>query len=149
MSRLLTLGIEGGVALALISICAFILSGCLNQGDTMTLLDEKITMVEISLSNGDGAVNEDILISIEDKESIERIRQIIQTSVSQKRDINNQPDYDIVVSYGDEFPKHAIHLWLGNEDEESVLTYLTGEGESYTSSSQATNQLRELIHKEN
>lgn len=75
----------------LFSICACILSGCLNQGETMTLLDEKITMVEVSRSNGVGAVNEDALISIEEKESIEMLEQIIKTSISQKQDIKDPP----------------------------------------------------------
>lgn len=62
--------------------------------------------------------------------------------------VGPKPDYDVIVSYGDRFPKHAIHLWLGDEDEKSTLMYMVGEGETYITSAKATNQLRDIILKD-
>ena len=53
-----------------------------------------------------------------------------------------------MVEYDDGFPTHAIHLWLGEEDEKSTLMYMVGEGETYLTSLRTTNQLRELILSE-
>ncbi|MDZ5472822.1 hypothetical protein SM124_13905 [Bacillus sp. 31A1R] len=122
-----------------------ILSGCLNQKETMVLLDEKIQGIEVSKSMGVGNVNEDIHVSFNHKNSIKVFEKAIKSAIKDKVELKAEPDYDIVVSYGDEFPKHAVHLWLGKENEESILTYMVGEGETYRTSAKITNQLRELI----
>ena len=73
----------------------------------------------------------------------------IKTAVKQQSDINGtKPDYDVMVEYDEGFPTHAIHLWLGEENEKSILTYMVGEGETYLTSSKTTNQLRELMLSE-
>ncbi len=38
-----------------------------------------------------------------------------------------------------------IHLWLGEENEKSILMYMVGEGEIYITSSKTTNQIMKLI----
>jgi hypothetical protein len=53
-----------------------------------------------------------------------------------------------MVEYEEGFPTHAIHLWLGEENEESILMYMVGEGETYLTSSKTTNDLREIILSE-
>lgn len=55
------------------------------------------------------------------------------------------PDYDIIVEYKGELPSHAIHLWLGGEKEKSILMYMIAEEETYVTSAETANQLRELI----
>ncbi|OEH85557.1 hypothetical protein BHU72_15050 [Desulfuribacillus stibiiarsenatis] len=40
-----------------------LLAGCISQGETMILLDEKIVNIEVSRSNGVGNVNEVIHLS--------------------------------------------------------------------------------------
>lgn len=50
-----------------------------------------------------------------------------------------------MVEYEGGFPTHAIHLWLGEENEKSTLMYMVGEGETYITSSKTTNQIRKLI----
>lgn len=136
------------IKVVLLLLGIILLAGCISQGKTMILLDEKIVKIEVSRSNGVGNVNEDILISFKDKQTISVFEQAIRNSVKMIVDTNSAPDYDIVVSYGDRFPKHAIHLWLGDEKEKSILMYMVGEGETYTSSAYTTNQLRKLILKE-
>ncbi|WP_141433937.1 hypothetical protein [Bacillus sp. 03113] len=136
--------------LLLILLGIVVISGCqLNQGETMVLLDEKVKKVEVSKSNGVGDINQDIMLSFDDKQSIKIFEGAIRTATKQESAMNVvDPDFDLIVGYGDKFPKHAIHLWLGNENESSILMYMVGEGETYLTSSKFTNQLRELILSE-
>ena len=124
--------------------------GCQNnQENTMVLLDEKVKEIKVSKSSGVGDMNQDILLSFNDNHSIKVIEKAIRTAVKQQSDINEiKPDYDVMVEYDDGFPTHAIHLWLGEEDEKSTLMYMVGEGETYLTSLRTTNQLRELILSE-
>ena len=120
--------------------------GCQNsQGTTMVLLDEKVKEINVSKSNGVGDMNQNIILSFDDKESIKVFEKAIRTAVKQQSNINeSKPDYDVMVEYVGGFPTHAIHLWLGDEGEKSILMYMVG-GETYLTSSKATDQLRELI----
>ena len=124
--------------------------GCQNsQGNTMVLLDEKVKEVNVSKSSGVGDMNQDIIFSFDDEESIKVFEKAIKTAVKQKSDINEtKPDYDVMVEYDGGLPTHAIHLWLGEEGEKSILMYMVGEGETFVTSSKATNQLRELMLSE-
>jgi hypothetical protein len=115
----------------------------------MVLLDEKVKEINISKSNGVGDMNQDIILSFDNKESIKVFEKVIRTAVKQQSNINEtRPDYDVMVEYDGGFPTHAIHLWLGAEDEKSILMYMVGEGETYLTSIKATDRLRELILSE-
>ncbi|WP_110926534.1 hypothetical protein [Bacillus massiliglaciei] len=60
----------------------------------------------------------DVSLSIQDRSSIKVFENAIKTAVKQKTDINGEkPDYDV------RQPTHAIHLWLGEEGEESSDVY--------------------------
>ena len=124
--------------------------GCQNShGNTMVLLDEKVKEINVSKSSGVGDMNQDIIFSFNDKQSIKVFEKAIKTAVKQQSNINEtKPDYDVMVEYDGGFPTHAIHLWLGEEGEKSILMYMVGEGETYVTSSKATDQLRELILSE-
>ncbi|KGR76901.1 hypothetical protein [Ureibacillus sinduriensis] len=138
-------------SLLLLGSLAFIV-GCQNeQENTMVLLDEKIKEIHISKSNGVGDMNNsEIIFSYNDEQAIQVIEQAIKTALKQQADINEtKPDYDVVVEYEGEFPTHAIHLWLGEENEKSTLMYMVGEGQTYLTSEKSTNQLRELILSKN
>lgn len=138
-----------GVLSFLIFLGIIVLAGCqLTQGETMVLLDEKVVKVELSPSNGIGDVNPEASKSFDDKKSIKVFENTIRTAVKKQVKVGPKPDYDVIVSYGDRFPKHAIHLWLGDEDEKSTLMYMVGEGETYITSAKATNQLRDIILKD-
>ncbi|MEK5233833.1 hypothetical protein MHB42_19245 [Lysinibacillus sp. FSL K6-0232] len=121
--------------------------GCQNsQENTMVLLDEKVREVNVSKSGGIGDMNQDIIFSFKDEQAIKVFEKAIRTAVKQQSNINEtNPDYNVMVEYEGGLPTHAIHLWLGEEDEKSTLMYMVGEGETYLTSSKATNQLRELI----
>lgn len=125
----------------------FLIVGCQNSdGTTMVLLDEKVKEINVSKSNGVGDMNQDIIFSFDDKESIKVFEKAIRTAVIHQSNINETtPDYDVMVEYDGGLPTHAIHLWLGEEGEKSILVYMVGEGETYLTSSKATDQLRELI----
>ncbi|MBD8070642.1 hypothetical protein [Bacillus sp. PS06] len=127
-----------------------LLVGCqMNQEETMVLLDEKVIEVNVSKSNGFGDMNFELLHSFNDKKSIQVFEKAIRNATLQEMDFNpTQPDFDVMVEYKDGLPTHAIHLWLGEEDETSILMYMIGEGETYVTSSKTTNQLRELLISE-
>jgi hypothetical protein len=124
-----------------------IMAGCQNsQENTMVLLDEKVKEIKVSKSSGVGDMNQDIILSFDDKQSIKVFEKAIRTAGKQHSNINEtKPDYDVMVEYDGGFPTHAIHLWIGEQDEKSTLMYMVGEGETYLTSSKTTNELRELI----
>ncbi len=117
-------------------------------GETMVLLDESIERVDISVSNGVGEINDEVFVSYTDKKSIQVFESVITNAREDQVDVSMTPDYDLVVSYGDNFPSHAIYVWLGEAGEESVLSYLAGDGETYVADAQATEELRALLELE-
>jgi len=123
--------------------------GCQNsQGNTMVLLEEKVKEINVSKSGGIGDMNQDIIFSFNDDQSIKVFEKVIKTAVEQQPDINaTKPDFDVMVEYDEGYPTHAIHLWLGEKNEKSILMYMVGE-ETYVTSSKTTNQLRELLVSE-
>jgi len=123
------------------------ITGCQNnQDNTMVLLDEKVKEINVSTSNGVGDMNLDIILSIDDRQSIKVFEEAIKTALKQKSDVDTaNPDYDVMVEYEGGLPTHAIHLWLGEEDEKSTFMYMVGEGETYVTAAKTTNQLRKLI----
>ena len=135
--------------LLLLAGFSFIIGCQNNQENTMVLLDEKIKEINLSKSDGIGDMNQDLIFSFNDEQSIKLFEKVIKTAVKQQSDINGtKPDYDVMVEYDGGFPIHAIHLWLGEENEKSILTYMVGEGETYLTSSKTTNQLRKLMLSE-
>jgi hypothetical protein len=120
------------------------------DSETMVLLDEKISAVNVSESNGFGGMNEEILHSFQDKASLRVFERAILTAVRQpgKADIS-APEYDVMVEYQPEgeFPAHGIHLWLGSENERSTFMYI-GDDAVYLTSPAHTKKLRELILSE-
>jgi len=130
--------------------CVSLMAGCQNnQENTMVLLDERIKEINVSQSGGIGDMNQDVLHSFDDEPSIKVLEKAISTAVKQESVRNEtKPDYDVMVEYDGVLPTHAIHLWIGEENEESILMYMVGEGETYLTSEKMTNQLRELILSE-
>lgn len=128
---------------------AMALIGCqVQQAETMVLLDEKISEINISNSMGSGEMNEEIILSIKDMKSIDVFKKAITTAVKQPGKVDiSKPDYDVMVEYGAEeggLPTHGIHLWLGKENEKSSFMYITDDS-IYLTSPQMTKKLRELI----
>jgi hypothetical protein len=125
---------------------AILSSGC-QAPEKMVLLDEKISEVNVSKSNGFGGMNEEILYSFQDKESLTRFEKAITSAVIQpgKADISD-PEYDVMVEYQPEgeFPAHGIHLWLGGENERSTFMYI-GDDAVYLTSPAHSKKLRELL----
>lgn len=132
-----------------------ILAGCQSEtqtSETMVLLDENISSVEISESNGFGDMNEDIIQSFTDAKSIKVFQNAILTAQKQigKVDVS-EPEYDVMVQYisaEGQLPTHGIHFWLGKENENSMFMYL-GDDEVYLTSAKNTQKLRTLINAVN
>ncbi|WP_338789469.1 hypothetical protein [Metabacillus sp. FJAT-53654] len=135
------------VVYSLLSLLGLVfLVGCQTNQENMVLLDEKVKEINIAKSNGVGDMNQDIFLTIDDSQSVKVFEKAIKTAIIQKSDLKKAtPDYDVMVEYEEGFPTHAIHLWLGEENEESILMYMVGEGETYLTSTKTTNDLRELI----
>ncbi|SDN84948.1 hypothetical protein [Alkalicoccus daliensis] len=119
-----------------------------SQANTMVLLDANIKEVNISPSMGTGDINQEVIFSFRDAQSVEVWETAITTAVKQSSEvINTSPDYDIVVEYEEGYPAHAMHLWLGQENKKSTLMYLVEEDGPYLTSALLTNQLRELLEQ--
>ena len=126
-----------------------LIGGCQSsEEDTMVLLDEEVKEVNLSNSVNVGEVNPNLFFSYKEKKAIKVFENAIKTAVKKQTTIETIPDYDVLVEYVGGLPTHAIHLWLGEEDEKSILMYMVGEGETYVTSSKATNELRKLLLSE-
>ncbi len=131
-------------------LCTFIIfsfaiiTAC-QSDETMVLLDEEISEIKVSKSEGLGGINEESIISFKDRKSIAVFEKAITTAVKQsgKTDIR-KPEYDIAVEYKGDLPSHGIHLWLGEDNEKSAFMYITNE-DIYQTSPDMTKKLRSLI----
>ncbi|MCR2822255.1 hypothetical protein [Lederbergia panacisoli] len=138
------------VLFSIVSIlCLLLLMGCqLRPAETMVLLDEKIAKVNISKSKGFGEMNEDIILSFNDEQSLNIFEKAITTAVKQSGKVDIlKPEFDVMVEYKSEeggLPVHALHLWLGQENEKSTFMYITDDS-TYLTSAEMTNKLRKLI----
>lgn len=126
-------------------ILLVLMAGC-QQDETMVLLDEKIEKVEVSESIGAGDVNDDILMTFTDRSSIRTFERAITSAVKQDVGVGESiPDFDILIGYEKGLPTHAIHIWLEDENEKSILMYMVGAGQTYVTSGKMTNELRKLL----
>ncbi|MDV2884675.1 hypothetical protein RYX45_05760 [Alkalihalophilus pseudofirmus] len=130
-------------------LTALLLTGCLNRGEPMVLLDEPIVQIDVSYPRG-GVMNtgDDILYRYTDEAAIQSFRKIMKNTRERPVEMTTYPDYEIVVTYANELPMHGVYVWLGEEGEESVLTYLPNFEETYVTNANTTKQLRELVEKE-
>ncbi|OAT85420.1 hypothetical protein A6P54_18990 [Bacillus sp. MKU004] len=121
------------------------------RSEKMVLLDEKISAVDISESKGLGGMNEQVLMSFTDKDSLSIFKTAITTARKQPGKVDlTEPDYDVMVQYESEegqLQTHGIHLWLGDEGEASTLVYV-GDETVYHAPPEITKQLRGLIVSE-
>lgn len=82
-------------------LCLVFLTGCQTHVETMELLDEKISAINVSKSNGLGGMNEDIIMSFTDGESIKVFKKTITSAQKQSGKVDvSKPDYDVMVEYG-------------------------------------------------
>lgn len=125
-----------------------LLAGCSSK-EKMVLLDEEIAAIHISVSEGFEDMNEDTLLSLTENKEVAVFRQAILSAEKQADLVNmEQADYDVRVEYVDGLPTHALHLWLGEEGEESILMYFM-DNAIYKTSGKKTDELRGLILGEN
>ncbi|KKO55108.1 hypothetical protein [Paenibacillus sp. DMB20] len=130
-----------------------ILTGCEKEPgwETMQLLDEKVAEIRISAFEAWDEMNEDTLLSFKDEKAVNAFEEAIRTARKQPDDAKRtDPDYDVMVTYTEQFPVHAIKLWLGEEGQESVFSYAFRDGEEavYVASAKHTDRMRELILQE-
>ncbi|WP_026690466.1 hypothetical protein [Alteribacter aurantiacus] len=122
-----------------------ILTACAGV-ETMSLLDEPVKEVTVYRSEALGVFSDEELITIREPELVEviesAVRSAVETDSSPLKDI---PDYDLIISYGDDLPYHPIHLWLGEEGEHSYFMYLVEGDAFYVTSSDVTEKLRMIV----
>ncbi|MCM3491155.1 hypothetical protein M3689_17790 [Alkalihalophilus marmarensis] len=130
-------------------LTALLLTGCLNSGEPMVLLEEPIVQIDVSYPRG-GVMNtgDDILYRYTDEAAIQSFRKIIEGTREQPVEVTTYPDYEIVVTYENDLPFHGVYVWLGEEGEGSVLTYLPNFEETYSTDANTTKRLRELVEGE-
>lgn len=136
------------IFLKVIILCFVFAAGCqYMQTETMVLLDEKISEVRVSKSNGFGEMNEDYIRSFKDSKSLNIFEKAITTAVRMPGDVDMpKPEYDIIVEYEKGLPPHGIHLWLG--EEKSTLMYVADDTVVYLTSPEMTSKIRKLIFSE-
>ncbi|ADC51463.1 hypothetical protein BpOF4_17100 [Alkalihalophilus pseudofirmus OF4] len=130
-------------------LIALLLTGCLNRGESMVLLEEPIVQMDVSYPRG-GVMNpdDDILYTYTDEAAIQSFREIMKNTRERPVEITTYPDYEIVVTYANGLPMHGGYVWLGDEGEESVLTYLPNFEETYMTNANTTKMLCELVERE-
>lgn len=93
-------------------------------------------------------MNEDIMQSYTDVESIKTFKNAITTAQKQMENVDvSEPEYDVMVEYTSakgQLPTHGIHLWLGKGNEKSMFMYI-GDDEVYLTSAKSTQKLRLLL----
>ncbi|MUV38358.1 hypothetical protein JNUCC1_02196 [Lentibacillus sp. JNUCC-1] len=133
--------------LAIVCSIGFI-AGCPMKSETMSLLDEKVAVVKISKSKGDGGINEDYFLSFENPAELEFLQKAITTAEKASDKIVPNPDYDVLVEYGSKsdggLPTHGLHLTLGKKGQASQFMYIEDDM-VYLTTPEVTNKLRELI----
>lgn len=118
--------------------------GCHSIKEEMSILDT-ITQISISNSKGYGGLNENYFVSLDNSEVVLSFEEILKDAKNVKGSYNRlNPDYDILVQYknGD---THGLHLFLGNEDEESEFMYIGHEDTIYKVNPEGTRKLRQII----
>lgn len=117
--------------------------------ETMVLLDEKITAVHLAHSEGFGDMNQEIILTFQDKKTVDLFEKAITTAIKKSEGAGSSlPDYDLMVEYEGGYPTHAIHLWLGEKNESSFMKYITDETIVYETTPKMTNKLRGFILSE-
>lgn len=127
-----------------------LLTGCERElgSETMQLLDEKLAEIRISSFEAWDDMNDDALLSFKDAEAVRAFEKVIRTARKHPENTKQvDPDYDVMVIYAEQYPIHAIKLWLGEDGEESVFSYAFGNGKEavYVATVKHSDRIRELM----
>ncbi|WP_077622932.1 hypothetical protein [Sediminibacillus massiliensis] len=135
--------------LAIITFLTFLLVGCNSSKEKMILLEEAES-ISVSKSNGFGGLNERYFLHVNQQKDISLWEKIISDAeYDQLPNKNTQPDFDILIDYGDG-NTHGLHLFLGNKGEKSAFMYVGHEDRFYVISAEASKVLaKELGHPAN
>lgn len=120
------------------------------EGETLALLDEPIAEIRVTESSGIEITDEEdaeTLYIFSDSEDIAVLEKALKTAVLNEELIPPaDPEYHLYVHYDKNLPVHAFHLWLGKDEDESLLMYMIDESQSmYVVSAEMSKQLRVLF----
>lgn len=115
-------------------------------GERLALLDEKIETIRVSKSTGLGLNNEESVVAIEEVEQIAVLEAALRNAKLQSGVLPEaMPEYDLMVEYQNGLPSHPLHLWLGEEGEEALVTYTVNYEEVYKISAKDADEIRKVI----
>ncbi|MBM7097975.1 hypothetical protein JSY36_19835 [Bacillus sp. H-16] len=133
----------------LIIILYLLFSACGFGNETMVLLEEEVKEVKVYRSGAVGTFSDQELMTFTKPESILIIEGAIRSAVTRSETPGEEtPDYDLIISYGDDFPLHPVHLWLGEVGEASYFMYLVEGDEFYITSTEVTAELKTMLKRE-
>ena len=111
----------------------------------MSVLDN-IEVISVSESEGYGGVNEDFFAVLKDDEVTSAFEEMMHGAKGRKVGNRKAPDFDLLIQYEDG-GSHLLHLHLGEEGEESSMSYVGHDDTAYFLDAQETNLLRKWIYK--
>lgn len=122
------------------------------EGETLALLDEPIAEIRVTESQGMQIIGEEdskTLFTFTAPKDIAVFEKVLTTAVLHEEFIPpGEPEFHLYVHYEKDLPVHAFHLWLGNDNEQSLLMYMIDETENiYVVSDEMSKQLRALFNK--
>lgn len=133
--------------LVLLPISTFLLISCQSQEKELSLLDDDISSISVSKSDGYGGINDNYFTTIDKKTQISKFQGILKRAKSKKKKIDvdkESSDYDLVIDYGKD-KKHLMHLVLGDKGEKSRMVYMGNENNGFNIPSKDTEDLRNIL----
>ncbi len=130
-----------------------LLSACQSiESETLALLDEEIAEIRLTESKGMQIIGEEdaeTLFAFTDPKDIAVLKKVLTTAVLHEQFIPpGDPEFHLYVHYEEDLPVHAFHLWLGNDEEQSLIMYMIDETEKiYVVSDEMSKQLRSFIQE--
>lgn len=113
----------------------------------MSLLDDDISSISVSKSEGYGGINDDYFITIDEKSSTSEFQDILKKAENKKQKIDvdkESPDYDLVINYGKD-KELLLHLVLGDKGEKSRIMYMGNEDNGFNIPAKDTKDLRTIL----
>lgn len=121
------------------------------ESETLVFLDESIVEIRVTVFKGMQIISEEdaeTLFTFTDPKVIAVIEKVFTTAVLHEQIIlPSEPEFHFYVHYEQELPVHAFHLWLGNDEEQSLIMYMCDEMEKiYFVHDEMAKRFRLFIH---
>jgi len=131
------------MSLVILLICI----SCGKGNGEIMLGSSDITKVKVSKSEGFGGINENSFYVFDDLNSLRIFGEEIEAAEKQSEITDMiEPEYDLLVEYGEgeDAPAYFLHLWLGEENSQSTVMYV-GHDTTYRVPKDLSQKLRRLF----